>query len=248
MAAAAAIATTVGMAGGANASLVTIYQDSFSRTANLNGTSPDVVDATAATWIAASSITTNGVEVGNSTDHNAFLPFAPAAGHVYTLSADLDAAGGSTGWLALGFAGGADTNSYWHFDLGASADTTVVGWLLQTPNGPPRSVTVFDGPSTAGGSNPAGYTSAAGYQSFSIALDTTAAAWTVTYAGPGFSQTDTYGTNPTITHVGFGNAGDTGRLDNFKLTDFVAEIAVPEPASLSLLALGGLSLLARRRR
>ena len=80
-----------------------IYQDTFNRTAPLNGSTPSLAKAGHGngSWIGYPGLTTDGAGIsvtvatppaagGMSQYNNAFLPFTPEAGHVYTLSVDID--------------------------------------------------------------------------------------------------------------------------------------------------------------
>ena len=82
----------------------TLYFDSFNRNGALSGSSPSVQNGTNNTWTAANWSTSGGLAVSASAaTSSALLPFATAAGNVYTFSVTLDPQGGS-GYLALGFA------------------------------------------------------------------------------------------------------------------------------------------------
>lgn len=132
----------------AQANTITIYEDSFSGSGALNGSTPDVVDSGAATWYQVeqgggqSGIISNGVATlpaQPAVPSLAVLPFTPVAGHTYTVSADLQNAGGP--WVAIGFASSASLSPDWsasgiyHNWSGPATgsttvtlDTTVPGW------------------------------------------------------------------------------------------------------------------------
>lgn len=145
------IAASLLFAGAACAQRVTnsvyIYFDSFARSngpapASLDGTAPDVVDTPGATWTANFTMQT----VTNDVDGNlsalcqvvpsasldpttAYLPFTPQAGHVYTLSCDIDIFASSS-FLAIGFQG--ETNSDYGYapGVGPVRVSTLLGQCL----------------------------------------------------------------------------------------------------------------------
>lgn len=91
--------------------------------------------------------------------------------------------------------------------------------------------------------------SLSGATTVSIVLNTIAAKWTATMQANCDSTTAVYpyATDQTITAVGLGDVGVTtgANVCNFDLS---SAYAVPEPASLGVLALGGLGLLLIKRR
>jgi hypothetical protein len=217
-----------------------IYYDDFSGSgaANLNGTAPDIAPG-AQTWTAHTTWKADGSKSAGGRV-NAWLPFNPQPDHVYTVSLDVNPKiSGSSDWFSLGFSNGNSTSN-WH----TSADQ-VFAWLLNREDDTSGSVVqTFLGPDTASGASHDLNPNAVGWVNLKVVLDTQAAAWTaewfvndVSIRGP-----VAFASNPAINYVGFGAWGSaTGVVDNFALT-------IPEPATLSLLALGGLGLLARRRR
>ncbi len=215
-----------------------IYQESFADDTggpNLHGTKPN--DAGTETWVADTAWS----ETGNKTTTavaNAFLPFSPVAGNVYTLAATLNPDfGTTTKWIGLGFT----ANNTLGIDFWMPPNNAAPWVLFRDNDAAANVITTFTGPGVTG---PAAHDltpDKVGAVEFAIELDTTAAAWTVEWFEDGNSLgTHTYTTNPTITHVGFGALANTGSVSDFSLT--------PEPATMSLLALGGLAILRRRRR
>lgn len=200
----------------------TIYHDDFTADTSgfLNGNPPDTVGV--GTWTADAAWTSDGTEavVNSSSSANAFLPFVPQAGHVYTLSANIDCQSGN--WIALGFANGSVTNVNWQ-NTGSGANNPV-GWGLARPDGSGQDNQVFVGPGTAGGSD-TGFAPAGGLHEYAVILDTrpaAASAWTFTFqmdsnnlVGP----TAFGGSGPAILTVGFGAfAASYGVVQNFTLT------------------------------
>ena len=203
----------------------TIYQDTFNRTGLLNGSTPSPTDTGHATWTAFPELFTDSsaIVVTDATPsngyNNAFLPFTPQAGHIYTLSIEIKGTSGDDQWLAFGFAQNVLLNNYY------AADDIGVGWLLQRANN--AEVQVFQGPGTSGDNDT--FSSNGGNKAFnrySIVLDTTtgdaAKGWTITFLQNGTRlKQSVYTSNPSIAYVGVGADGATGYYRNFSLSDCV---------------------------
>jgi hypothetical protein len=245
----------------------TVYRETFggNSSTDLNGTSLDVASgyaggAAGATWQAGGNWNKDGVysydlSPGSYSGGCALLPFTPLSGYTYTLSIDnpvIYTAGNKTAWNGVGFTSG--TPSDWTDSAATAASTSEwpnpVYWGLLRYGGPSTDAS-FSGPSTAGG---VGSTTVdAGH--LAITLDTSAADWTVTWSFDNGASTRTEtilaADIPTINYVGInatassswgGHAGQA--VGNFLLT----ATPVPEPASLAVIGLGALALVARRRR
>ena len=241
---------TVVMFAAASVNAGVIYEDSFTRSDLVNGTSPDVVNTGGATWTAAPDWNTyvDGTTAKTTTGGaraSAYLPFTPAAGYIYTLSMDLvvDETYDSNSWLALGFAGSSALaawsvtgNDPWFYDRNVNQGTPAVPLPASNSlNGVTDAGTTFTG-AGSGVTVP---------HSLSVILDTTAAVWTAEFKLNGSPvASDTLDTNPTISYAGFSvGAFHKVAVDNFRLD------AVPEPATLAMVMIGAvLSVLARRRR
>jgi hypothetical protein len=182
---------------------------------------------------------------------NAWLPFTPQAGFIYDFHIAIESSnvGASTNWLGATFA---PANMNGHTTGGGSSalsNLAGAGLIIVKGSGQVQS---FGGVGTANGAlnSAAGFLTTGQYNSVDIVLNTSAAAWTVSWLVNGVtpsgigSTSFTYATNPSIGNVVFGTNKLTGAVSDFSLT----ATAVPEPASLSALALGGLALLARRRK
>ncbi|MGC8625447.1 MAG: PEP-CTERM sorting domain-containing protein [Phycisphaerae bacterium] len=187
----------------------------------------------------------------------ATLPFSPVAGQIYTLSvgfADQNPATTPTTTNKSGNGG----YGFFQLNLIANTGSTNEGFniLDYTPGESNSSVTgpgVGDfGASQYLNSNGTVYTGSTSpssnipIQNLQMVLNTSGTNWTVSFSdnGTAIYQTYTYSTNPTVTNVGMEAFNVTGHASNFTLTD----VAVPEPATLGLVAIGGLGLLLLKRR
>ena len=230
-----------GLAHNADASL--IYHESFSGSGNLNETAPDTRPGsetwTASDWQQDGTIANQGAGADN-----AFLPFTPVTGRVYTLTSTLDAVVSGTqgsSWTALGFANGSDTTvDFWKSPNDAGP------WALYRATGPADQVVTFTGLGVTGSASEGTFT---GPITLSIVLDTNPAQWNVEwFVNGGSVRTHTYTSNPDISTVGFGRNNDSdGPISSFTLSDDLA--AIPEPtAVLGLLGLITGTFFRRRRR
>ncbi len=254
----AVVVLAAGLAGTASASTI-IYQDSFSgsNSTPLNGAAPTVDKGQSATWTANtyavwsdSGYTNYNLDQSGKTRDSAYLGFTPTSGQIYTLSATLTITSGvSGGTLDIGFpgniqagtntAGGTSTlNTGWDWPSNIT-NVSPSPWVLLGDSG---SGYYFTGPGENGGSPFSSSAAAVGSANdISIVLNTAAAAWTYQAFDNGVAESPivAFTTNPTITAVGLQNAGVIGTVGNFEL----ASSPVPEPATLGLLAVGGLGLL-----
>lgn len=216
-----------------------LLQDTLGGAAGtLNGRTPDTVGTS--NWIAGTAWNTDGTQATGSGTANAFLPFVPQPGRIYTLSADVETIttdGGS--WSALGFANGTTANSQWH------TVNSPVGWWLVRGDYPTGNAgnpnQMFIGPGTGSGSTGTGFWPSNSVN-YKIILDTTpasAANWTFTYLANGSvirAATAFGGSGPTITRVGFGmiNAAGNSYVKNFTLSQqvpFTVPFVTTQPVS-----------------
>jgi hypothetical protein len=231
---AALVAITVIGAGPAAAGA--IYSDSFLRTGPLAGSAPDVRPGTE-TWIGGNFDCYNEVLVGAG-DYWSLLPFVPQADKVYTLKAMLNIGEVPEGpeCLLLGFRDGTGGDWNENGQPWFRMNRTLVGEGYDNGN----QVISYAGPGESGAVE-LNSDDGSGWENLQITLDTRNPQWVAKWYVNGAEQRSlTYTTNPTITYVGIGAHDTTGAISSFSLT--------PEPATLSLLALGGLAMLGRRNK
>ena len=203
-----------------------IFEDDFSGSGagNLNGTAPDIALG-AETWLAH----TDWSDAGEKTtfgQRSAFLPFTPVqlTNQRYYLRATLNNdSSSSSDWFALGFYQGSDVD----FTIWNGNDA--VAWMLDRENNDP--IQTFLGPQTALGANHA--SSIDGPVDFMILLDTRFTQWSAEwYVNNQLirNSSNTFGTNPNITHIGFSAFQDaTGSVDFFQFGR--VDAALPEPST-----------------
>jgi len=174
------------------------------------------------------------------------LPFSPQPGKIYRISADLNPdISGSSDWFALGFAQNNAVNTPFYNGGGNDA----AAWGLVRENDAGAMIQTFLGPVTAFAQGYDPNPDLVGPVSLAIELNTFQANWSAEWYLNGQlirNNLNTFGTNPNITHVGFGALNQAnGTIDNFLL----AEIGkpVPEPSTTMILFFGAAALSLRRR-
>ncbi|MDA8375771.1 MAG: PEP-CTERM sorting domain-containing protein [Planctomycetia bacterium] len=246
-------------------------------TATLAGTAPTVDNGASSTWTQTYSSGYNYTGTGQPAGGAGFQPFwnangtitgsfdvngngalevaglnlTPVSGHIYTLTANLTPTSyipgnnSQDGFVSLGFISGSQTAGVPPFFAGVGP------WMLSEFSGsqtsPTNTIQGFFGPGTANGYTVSPAPTTMGDTS-EVVLNTMQSQWVGTeyYNGVqvgawGYAS----GANPTgITQVAIGVNGESATVTNFVLTDQ----SVPEPATLGLVAIGGLGLLLLKRR
>jgi hypothetical protein len=237
-----------------------IYLDNFDGTAgaDLNGAAPDVG---ANNWAAHNAFDADGLITPVAGGSSAVLPFTPAAGNLYTLSASFRGVTGNTNWLGAGFVESVPANPQASGNDNRFISGATVGkaWMLfrgaTSPTAPLQSLRgdAASGTLPAGTLPWLGALTAGGDIDLQIVLDAR--------GGPGTLKAQFFAKRPAdslYTDVGGGalalnaediggvglvysNTGISGRVVDFSLT------AVPEPAT-GMLAIGFITvgMLARR--
>jgi hypothetical protein len=229
------------------ASAAVIYQENFdgSGATDLAGLTPDV-SPLGATWGGATAFKADGAVVATSA--GIYLPFAPSAGFVYTLSGTFQVTAGD--WLGIGFAGGSPTST------SRLADNLGRGWVIAKDG----QYQAFVGPNTAGSSGQATISTqspAGTVTTQTITLDASSSnptAWTYSATQTIGSSTYAIWTNEPanitsandITAIGLSTGGASGTFTGLSL------VAVPEPTAMVMPAIGGgffaIRIIRRRRR
>jgi hypothetical protein len=160
---------------------------------------------------------------------NLYLPFTPADGKKYRLSADIKTTMTQQGqYISLGFTNGDDPYADW------STEQSAVAWW-KSPDNSLIPVTCL-GPDLYR-YDYSNIERTAGYDNYAVELDTTQEHWRVLWFLNGHVvRGDVFETNPTISWIGIGGTA-AGYIDNFTLM-------APEPSAIilvgtALLALGG---------
>ena len=210
---------------------IIIYADTFARSGALHGSQLGLASgftgtgayggSSIASWTAAASITTDGTSANGGAQKNAYLPFTPEAGHVYTYTLELDTLGSGFQWAAMGFnvANQVEQESY----------DNAIAWALQWQNAASSGIQYCKGPGYAGIN--AFYPVGVGYNTLSWVLDTTNAVWTARFFINSVAQGAplTYTTPPGITRIGF--ASSSGLTDGYSVRNFSLTVSIGEPVT-----------------
>jgi hypothetical protein len=218
--------------------------------------------STDATWLYSGSdsvtISSPNGDGGRDTGliTNAYLPFTPQAGYIYTLQSTFQvaAAGTDNHWCGLSFISTLNGGNGGAEALSNDEPTGLVivrdGNGTTTTYGPGQTadqIDVFEAASGGTGGDtafniPGGIGATV---TISEVLNTMGASDTLTWYinGTNVGATTTLSGNPAINYVAFGDdTAPSGVVSAFSLT------AVPEPGTLSLLGLSGLLAFKRRRK
>ncbi len=193
-----------------------IISEDFSGVGALNGSSTETGGLT---WTAGTQWNADGTKTVSG-DSNAFVPFQPAEGRVYTLSMTVNPdVSTSSDWFAVGFSNNTNSTGPWH-----TSGNTVSGWMLIRENDAlANSVRTFETEATSGTTSSDHPSPGDGPIDVQIVLDTRAADWAVQwYADGKLLRTATFDNNPTINYAGFGAFGTAnGSVSNFQITENV---------------------------
>ena len=230
-------------------SATTIFSHDFNGdSSDLNGATTDLGSGT---WASSTVFNQDGSIDPNS--GSATLAFTPSSGTVYRLDVSLREVSGNGNWFAHGFGAGQSTAT-------GSGNRFINGqligksWMLFRGNGDGHQA--FRGSATSGTENGSSWSAlgtVTGDIDLRIELDTSGGAtnWATTWLAKlpaDASYTEVRSTeillDETINSVGLALAGNTvdGTVTSFSLT------TIPEPSSLTLLALSALGLVNRRRK
>ena len=229
-----------------------IYDDfDGDSTTNLVGTTADIGGVWAGSGNDVIKADGSMTTIGTSIDSTAYQAFTLEEGKVYTLSADVILNSSSANFMSFGFANsvGEGTSPIWD-------DANPHAWMYLHWQSV-RGVKFFiggDGPGSIGrtGAQKIGNTVLDTTVNLKIELDTTntssyTASWFINGVKANWYQgydTDTSILGKVLLDHVFINVhrNAAGSVDNFELS------VVPEPATICLLALGGLTAMMRRRR
>ncbi|MBC2592646.1 hypothetical protein H5P28_00070 [Ruficoccus amylovorans] len=226
----------------------TLIHDDFNRGSvtlpeDLNGSAPTTSSLGSITWLSQNWETNGSAATDTSSSaRNAFLPFNPSTGNIYTLTATISMETTDSNWIGIGFSNGAATDTQLY-----GAPNNSQGILFRG-DGQVRYVgtngTAGDGLSGNPLSSGLGKT-----VSISVILDTTEENWVMSYAINGTPVTGTYtfNVNPTINYIGFGSyTNATGFVEDITLTT-----NIPESSTTTLILAGavlGLMLIRKSRK
>jgi len=206
------IAVAIIALGAAPASAGVVYQDTFNRTGNLNGSAPTINNGASATWSASTwtTSTTGGGQASiSSNTKNGFLAFTPTIGNVYTYSTQIRVTSGDNNdWVAMGFSTSASPSTTANFSSGVSA----VGWLYQKRD-TANSTWYYSGTNTSGGTGTSGIT---GERTFTEVLAHNGSAWTVQFYYDGTLIGTKTLPSGTIRSIGIGSWWTSGNAHTVK--------------------------------
>jgi hypothetical protein len=224
----------LGLAAGnqAQAAVETIYSDNFdgSAGADLNGLPPDTRPGTEV-WVAGSDFDADGTVTWDSVVYgdSAYLPFVPASGYVYTLSATIQAGSevNDSNWIAIGFT---QSNSNPKARFYNDASNSPIYWMLSRTTASNLYDQDFTGPGTGGGLD---FTTTSA-DNLKMVLDTSATTWTASwYFNGSLHRTVNVadGQKSNFNYVAISTNKANGSIDNFLLTrELGLRAANPSPA------------------